>query len=129
MSSIAREKYVRLTTFTKDGRRKHTPVWIAELEDGTVGFTTGASSWKVKRIRNTPEVELTPSDARGRVQESAQTVTGTARVVTDADFAPVMAAIQKKYGFQATLVKLAGKVRSLFGKGGASSCGIIISLN
>jgi PPOX class probable F420-dependent enzyme len=68
VTDICSEKYVRLTTFTKDGRRKKTPVWIADLGGGTAGFTAGADTWKVKRIRTTPAVELAPSDGRGRVR-------------------------------------------------------------
>jgi hypothetical protein len=37
--SIADEKYVRLTTFTRDGRRKESPVWIAEVDNDALGFT------------------------------------------------------------------------------------------
>lgn len=128
-ANIANEKYVRLTTFTKDGRRKHTPVWIADLKDGTIGFTTGIDSWKVKRIRNTPKIELTPSDVRGRVNDDAQTITGVAQVVTDAALKPVWAAIKKKYGLQMTMITIANKVRSVFGRGATGQCGVVITLD
>ena len=57
---IADENYVALTTFRKNGERKNTPIWIADLGDGTIGFTTSKDSWKVKRIGNDPRVELQP---------------------------------------------------------------------
>ncbi|MGI9579008.1 MAG: pyridoxamine 5'-phosphate oxidase family protein [Microthrixaceae bacterium] len=63
--SIGDEKYVSLTTFTKDGRPKPTPVWIATLGGGKIGFTTQADSWKSKRMRNTPSVLVQASDMRG----------------------------------------------------------------
>ena len=129
MSSIASEKYVRLTTFTKDGRRKESPVWIADLGDGTVGFTTGLDSWKVKRINNTPAVELSPSDMRGNVADDAPTVTGTAVVVSEGDAAPVSAAIKAKYGFQVTMINAIGKVKALIGRGEDAPCGIVITLD
>lgn len=130
MPAIADQRYVRITTFTKDGERKHTPVWIADLGDGTVGFTTGIDSWKVKRIRHTPRVELTPSDARGRVAEGATTVTGTARVVSGDEFAAVAAAIKAKYGFQVTMIHVAGKIAKLFRRTmGVANCGIVITLD
>ena len=50
--AISDEKYVNLTTFTRGGRPKPTPVWITDTGDGTVGFTTFSTSWKVKRINN-----------------------------------------------------------------------------
>ncbi|NNC79410.1 MAG: PPOX class F420-dependent oxidoreductase, partial [Acidimicrobiales bacterium] len=47
--SIIDEKYLSLTTFRKNGEPKATPVWIVDLGNGTAGFTTASSSWKVKR--------------------------------------------------------------------------------
>ena len=128
--AIADEKYVRLTTFTKDGRRKESPVWIVALDGGEVGFTTALDSWKAKRIRNTPAIELTPSDMRGRVADGASTVTGTARLVSGAEFEPVMAATKAKYGFQMTMIQFIGKIQSLIGKGSKEEPGgVIITLD
>ena len=129
MSSIAAEKYVRLTTFTKDGRRKESPVWIAELPDGTVGFTTELDSWKVKRIRNTPAVELAPSNMKGKVEDGAATVHGTASVVSHDDAAPVAKAIKTKYGFQVTMINAIGKVKAMVGRGDDTPCAVVITLN
>ena len=50
LRAIHEEKYVRLTTSTRDGRKKHIPVWIALISDKCIGFTTVQNSWKVKRI-------------------------------------------------------------------------------
>lgn len=116
MTTIADEKYVRLTTFTKDGRRKETPVWVADLGDGRVGFTTELDSWKVKRISRTPSVELTPSNMRGVPQEGAIAVPGTATVVTGADLAPVASAIRDKYGVQVSMVNATKRIRQAVGK-------------
>ncbi|MEQ8840374.1 MAG: PPOX class F420-dependent oxidoreductase [Acidimicrobiales bacterium] len=129
MPSIADEKYVRLTTFTKDGRRKESPVWIADLGDGTVGFTTGLESWKVKRINATPAVELAPSNMKGVVAEGAATVTGSATVATGAASAPVEGAIKAKYGFQVSAMKAMSKVGKLFGRGEAANCSVVITLD
>ena len=52
------ERYVSLSTWTKDGNRKRTPVWIALLSDGQFGFTTGEKTWKVRRIQKNPIVEM-----------------------------------------------------------------------
>ena len=67
--SVGENKYVALTTFTKDGRRKNCPVWIVDLGEGQVGFTTESTSWKAKRIMNTPAVELIASNSRGEPLE------------------------------------------------------------
>ena len=128
--AIAEAKYVRLTTFTKDGRRKESPVWIAHLGDGTVGFSTGTETWKVKRIRNTPSVELVPCDARGNVMSSARSVTGAARLVTGTDLLPVASAIRAKYGIPAGLISGLGKLLKLVGiKPYGDDCGIVIRLD
>ena len=38
--SIANEEYVSLVTYKADGTPKALPVWIVDLGDNTVGFTT-----------------------------------------------------------------------------------------
>lgn len=130
MHPIAAEKYVRLTTFTKDGRPKYAPVWIVALDDGDVGFTTELDSWKAKRIRNTPKVELVACSMRGKVTEGATPVTGTARLVTGAEFEPVMAATKGKYGIQMTAIQAIGKIRGLLGRGSDDDGGgVVITLD
>lgn len=128
MSTIADERYVRLTTFTRAGERKETPVWIADLSDGKVGFTTGLGSWKVKRIANTPTVELVGSNSKGKVAAGATTASGTAEVVQGEEFEAVLAAIKSKYGFQRTIVKVVAALGKLIGKGEASDCAVVITL-
>ena len=127
MTAIADEKYVRLTTFTKDGRRKETPVWIADLGDGTIGFTTGVDSWKAKRIRNTPGVELAPSTMKGAVAEGAPTTAANARIVTGVAVDPVSAAIKAKYRLMAPVMTLTGKLARLVGRG-EDTCGVVITV-
>ena len=128
--AIADERYVRLTTFTRDGRRKESPVWVAPLGDGTVGLTTGTITWKVKRIRNSPAVELTPCDSRGNVMSGERSVTGTAQVVTEANLLPVASAIRAKYGIQAGLISGTGRLLKLVGiRPYGDDCGIKITLD
>jgi len=126
---LATEKYVRLTTFTKDGRPKPVPIWLADLGDGTVGFTTDRTSWKVKRMTNTPAVELTPSDARGRVADDAPTYTATATVAVGSDADRVEAAIKAKYGLQYDVISAIGWIRARLGRGDDTPCGVIITLD
>lgn len=130
VADLSREQYVRLTTFTKDGRPKRTPVWIADLGGGRAGLTAGGDTWKVKRIRTTPVVELAPSDGRGRVKDGVATITGTAHLVAadEADYAPIESALIAKYGFQFRLFRLAAKIRRSLGLT-ESLCGIVITLD
>ena len=124
MTLLADEKYIRLTTFTKDGRPKPAPVWIADLGDGTLGFTTDLGSWKVKRIRNTPSVEVIPSDARGNPKDGAESMSAIAEVRTGDRATPVEAAVKAKYGWQFTAIGLLGKLR----RNRTEVCGIVLTL-
>lgn len=126
---ISDEKYVSLTTYRKNGEAKLAPVWIADLGDGTVGFTTSSSSWKVKRLRNDPRVVLQPSDAKGKVREGTEPVTGTAVLKSGADFDSVAAIVKKKYGLQYTGITLVGKVAKLIGKGSGTDTAVVVTLD
>lgn len=129
---IQSEKYVAFTTFRKNGERKTVPVWIAETADGTVGFTTGDQSWKLRRLNNDPRCELQPCDQRGRVTEGSNIVTGTARQATDAEFAAIKNSIREKYGIATKLIPMVAKVASLFKKGEsgeAANTGVVVTLD
>ena len=102
--SVGENKYVTLTTFTKDGRRKNCPVWIVDLGEGQVGFTTESTSWKAKRIMNTPAVELIASNSRGEPLEGHDMVQGTARIAHGDEYRSVETEVKKKYGIQFMLI-------------------------
>ena len=121
-------KYVSITTRKRSGDTVSSPVWIAALGEGKYGFTTGSTSGKVKRIRNFPDVELRPCDARGRVTPGATAVLATARVVTGDAYEPVHRAIKSKYGLQFTLIDVFGRLKALFTKDTAADCGIVLQI-
>lgn len=54
---VSREKYLLLTTFTKDGKPKPTAVWGVPDGDKLL-IITDDGSWKTKRINNTPRVTI-----------------------------------------------------------------------
>ncbi len=110
MTDLGHEKYVSFTTFRRSGEAVSTPVWIADLGDGAIGFTTAVETGKAKRLRHTDRVEVRPSDFRGRVRKSAPTRTGSARLVEGDDAERVRAAIKQKYGWMFTLTRLAYKL-------------------
>jgi uncharacterized protein len=59
------QKTVLLTTYKRDGTGVPTPVHIAV--DGDRAFVrTWDTTWKLKRIRNNPEVQVAPCTAGGR---------------------------------------------------------------
>lgn len=108
---VSKAQYVLLTTYTKDGRPKPTPIWIARDGDRAVVITE-KNSWKVKRIRNTPRVTLAVCDMKGRVK--GEPVEAVAAVLDDSQTDDVYRAITKRYG-------IVGRVFTIFSKlrGGA----------
>jgi PPOX class probable F420-dependent enzyme len=108
---VSKAQYVLLTTFTKDGRPKPTPIWIARDGDRALVITE-KNAWKVKRIRNTPRVTLAVCDMKGRVK--GDPVEAVATVLDDSQTNDVYRAITKRYG-------IVGRVFSVFSKmrGGA----------
>lgn len=127
--AISDEQFVNLTTFKKDGSSKEVPVWIADLGDGKIGFTTASSSYKVKRLNNDPRVELQPSDRKGAVTPGSEKVTGTAVAEQGAEFERVEAIVKKKYGFMFTMIGIIGKAAKLVGKGSGTDTAVIITLD
>ncbi|MFW2381711.1 MAG: PPOX class F420-dependent oxidoreductase [Acidimicrobiales bacterium] len=128
-TSLAANKYVSLTTYRKDGTAKATPVWIADLGDGTMGFTTASSSWKVRRLNSNPSVKLQPCDARGNVEPGAPSAEGTASVTVGGDeFERVRAEIRRKYGFQVQLIVVFQKLMGLIGRGTGSDSAVIVTV-
>jgi len=127
--SISSEKYVALTTYRKNGESSSTPVWIADLGDGSLGFTTSGSSLKAKRIGNDRRIQLQACDSRGRVKDGSEPINGTAVVASGPDFDRVRARIKAKYGWQVSLIGLLAKAAKLVGKDQTSDHAILITLD
>jgi hypothetical protein len=110
--ALGDEKYVLLTTFKRSGDAVATPVWLAPLDDGSLGFWTSSGSGKAKRLAHTAKVILQPSDARGRVKPGSTAVNATARVVgaDSPEYAEVRRKIVAKYGFMTKITKLLGTI-------------------
>jgi PPOX class probable F420-dependent enzyme len=103
---VAKAQYVLLTTFTKDGRPKPTPIWAADAGDRLLMITQG-KSWKVKRIRNTPRVTLAICDMGGHPKSEA--IEATASILDASQTGLVYDAIGREYG-------IVGKVFNVFSK-------------
>jgi len=105
-ADLAKAQYILLTTFTKDGRPKPTPIWAAVDGDRLLVITVG-DSWKVKRIRNTPRVTMATCTMGGRATSDA--VEGTAALLDKSQTGAVYDAIGKRYG-------IVGKVFNFFSR-------------
>ena len=112
-SELARERYVSLATFRRNGTEVKTPVWFAMI-DGKLYVVTAGNAGKVKRLRHSPKARVAVSDARGGVRGAWREA--KARIVTDrAVIERAHEALLAKYGWQARLLdlfsRLAGRIR------------------
>lgn len=110
-ADLAKSQYILLTTFTKDGRPKPTPIWTAldtERGDRLLVITQG-NSWKVKRIRNTPRVTMATCTMGGR--PTSEAVEGTGALLDKSETGTVYDAIGKRYGIVGTVFNFFSKLR------------------
>ena len=105
-ADVAKSEYLLLTTFTKDGRPKPTAIWAAPQGGGLVAITQ-ETSWKVKRIRNTPRVTVAECDRSGIPKGEA--VEAVATILDKSANGATYDAIGKRYG-------LLGKTFNFFSK-------------
>ncbi len=108
LADLAKSQYLLLTTFTKDGRPKPTPIWAAADGDRLLVITE-AKSWKVKRIRNTPRVTLATCTMRG--QPTSEAVEGTAALLDKSHNPAVYNAIGRRYGIVGKVFTVVSKLR------------------
>jgi PPOX class probable F420-dependent enzyme len=127
-TTLAGERYVALTTFTRDGTPKSTPVWPVDAGDGRIGFITSSQTWKVKRINNDSHVAVQPSDGKGRVREDTPAISGSAEVVLGDAFESLNRKVKAKYGFQLWVINI---LHALPGRktGHRNDCAVVISLD
>ena len=119
---VADEKYVVLTTFTKDGRPKPTPVWIVPFE-GAAAVWTVRDSWKVKRVRASGRVQVQGSDVRGK-RTHGPVYAGTGRLLDDEALTRVARAVVRKYGLLGRLTVLGSRLR----RGGSGTVAILLEV-
>lgn len=123
-ADLDRARYVRLTTFRRDGTAVPCPVWIVRRGD-TYAFTTDLDSHKVKRIRRDSSVEVSVSDVRGRVAPEAVVYSGTARVLSGAEADAVHADVMRKYRVMGTLLRIGERLGRLVKRRAAAERGAV----
>ncbi len=60
-------KYISLITFTKEGKPIPTSVWFAE-EENNLYIATNEERFKVKRIKNNPNIQVASCGFRGKIK-------------------------------------------------------------
>jgi hypothetical protein len=96
MDAFAKQKYLNIETFRRNGVGVKTPVWF--VQDGDVLFIrTIADSGKVKRVRNNSRVNIVPCKMDGT--PLGEWVPASAREVKDNEIdRKVDRLLDKKYG-------------------------------
>lgn len=117
------------TTFKRDGTAVSTPVWIAAIADGRVGFTTDPDVGKVKRLRNNSAVTLRVCDMRGKVASDAVVITGHGVVATGAQHDEIWRAVRRKYWVIASAMHAWGLLKALVGRSPGHETAIVITLD
>jgi PPOX class probable F420-dependent enzyme len=87
LAQFGGQKYISVETFKKNGHGVKTPVWFVLHNDALYVYTE-ADSWKVKRIRNNPQVRVAACNVRGEVwgpwlDATAWIVEGDERLAAD----------------------------------------------
>jgi uncharacterized protein len=93
-TALAKEPFINVTTFKRDGTAVPTPVWCAGRNGSLLVFTE-ADSGKVKRIRHDPHVTVAPCSFRGTPRGPAAEADATVVGGTE----EVEALLARKYGW------------------------------
>ena len=106
--TLRRQFAVRLTTYKRDGTPVSTAVNIA-VEGDHAFFRTYAQSWKARRLRRNPEVEIAPSTFFGT--STGPAMHGRARLLSGQEADHAARLIERKHPiFQGVLVRLSHRV-------------------
>jgi hypothetical protein len=109
LAQFKNQAYMNLETFRKNGEGVKTPVWFVQ-EGNTFYVRTGEESWKVKRLRHNPQVNIVPSNNSGG--PLGEWVPMTAELVKDPSLdQEVNQMFNHKYGMQKRLFDLMGRLR------------------
>src|SRR5579871_1289754 len=112
---LGEEKFMRFTTFKRDGTPVTTPVWVVDLGEGRVGFWTSSGSGKAKRLAHTSRVLVQPSNGRGVAKAGTEPVQASATVVSGAELDRIGQLVTAKYGIMTKISKvlntLGGRLR------------------
>lgn len=94
LEPLVRQGTILLTTYRRDGTPVGTPVHVA-VEGDRAFVRTWDTTWKLKRIRRNPEVEIRPSTLGGRPTGPA--IRARARVLDGEESAHAGRMLARKY--------------------------------
>lgn len=99
---VKKKKFISLTTFKKDDSRVATPIWFIWKDKKLLMFSE-ENTWKLKRIRNNPNVELIPCSYLGNPKGDL-IIEGTAKFLDNEYGQEILRLMKKKYPFMCRIV-------------------------
>jgi len=102
-STLQGYRYLNLATFRKNGTPVVTTVWFVQAKD-SVYVWTAKTSGKVKRIRNSPTVQIAPSTHLGR--PLGPCLEASARILHGGEQHDAEQIMNRKYGWQKRIFAL-----------------------
>jgi|SoimicmetaTmtHAB_FD_contig_51_4199508_length_707_multi_2_in_0_out_0_2 uncharacterized protein len=118
-------KYLSVTSFRRDRTGVATPVWFV-VDDGRLLIETDAESYKVKRMRRDPSVEVAVCTARGKLR--GVPVRGWAAVLPDTETDRVTELIAKKYRVDMLFIRPLRVIQAALRLGRARGRSVVVAI-
>jgi PPOX class probable F420-dependent enzyme len=109
ISQFLNQKYINLETYRRNGQAVRTTVWFV-MDAGTIYIRTDMNSGKIKRIKNNPNIRITPSGARG--QPKGKWIEGKIKMAGSLELEHANQLLEQKYGIQGKIIRVFNKIRN-----------------
>jgi len=109
VSQFLNQKYINLETYRRNGQAVRTTVWFV-MDAGTIYIRTDMNSGKIKRIKNNPNIRITPSGARGQLK--GKWIEGKIKMAGSLELEHAIQLLEQKYGIQGKIIRIFNKIRN-----------------
>ena len=109
VSQFLNQKYINLETYRRNGQAVRTTVWFV-MDAGTIYIRTDMNSGKIKRIKNNPNIRITPSGARGQLK--GKWIEGKIKMAGSLELEHANQLLDQKYGIQGKIIRVFNKIRN-----------------
>jgi PPOX class probable F420-dependent enzyme len=109
VSQFLNQKYINLETYRRNGQAVRTTVWFV-MDAGTIYIRTDMNSGKIKRIKNNPNIRITPSGARGQLK--GKWIEGKIKMAGSLELEHANQLLEQKYGIQGKIIRAFNKIRN-----------------
>jgi uncharacterized protein len=109
ISQFLNQKYINLETYRRNGQAVRTTVWFV-MDAGTIYIRTDMNSGKVKRIKNNPNIRITPSGARGQLK--GKWIEGKIKMAGSLELEHANQLLEQKYGILGKIIRVFNKIRN-----------------